>query len=225
MISEQLAMLMKTLLVKRIDSSFHAFIMSLHRYHQANSAMVKMFENNRIYIAPKLNVNEFIHDDNEQELVAILEESDDPNLIRQFTPEDFNLRFLEGLKHDQKVLDQLVSLWAGITTDPKLDTLISKLKGEFFSKDINDNGKLVLFSESKETTNYLYEELKKHGFTKMLAIDSGNMSTYVDTIAENFDANYDLMKQKDDFNIITTEVLAEGVNLHRSNIIVNYDIP
>src|SRR5690606_3031090 len=39
MISDQLAMLMKTLLVKRIDSSFHAFKMSLHRYHQANSAM------------------------------------------------------------------------------------------------------------------------------------------------------------------------------------------
>lgn len=226
MISEQLAMLMKTLLVKRIDSSFHAFKMSLHRYHQANSAMVKMFANNRIYIAPKLNVNEFIHDDNEQELVSILEESDDPNLIRQFSPDDFNAGFLEGLKHDQEVLDQLVNLWANITTDPKLDRLITKLKGEFFSKEINDNGKLVIFSESKETTNYLYEELRKQGFTKILAIDSGNMSNYVDTIAENFDANYDLMKQKDDFNIIiTTEVLAEGVNLHRSNIIVNYDIP
>ena len=226
MISEQLAMLMKTLLVKRIDSSFHAFKMSLQRYHQANSAMVKMFENNRIYIAPKLNVNEFIHDDNEQELVSILEESDDPNLIRQFSPDDFKPGFLEGLKHDQEVLDQLVSLWANVTTDPKLDKLISKLKGEFFSKEINDNGKLVLFSESKETTNYLYDELKKHGFTNMLAIDSSSLSNYVDTIAENFDANYDLMKQKDDFNIIiTTEVLAEGVNLHRSNVIVNYDIP
>lgn len=226
MISEQLAMLMKTLLVKRIDSSFHAFKMSLQRYHQANSAMLKMFDNNRVYIAPKLNVNEFIHDDNEQELVSILEESDDPNLIRQFNANDFKSGFLEGLKHDQEVLDQLVNLWAKVAADPKLNKLISKLKGEFFAKDINDNGKLVLFSESKETTNYLYEELKKHGFTGLLAIDSSNMSNYVDTVAENFDANYDLMKQRDDFNIIiTTEVLAEGVNLHRSNVIVNYDIP
>lgn len=226
MISDQLAMLMKTLLVKRIDSSFHAFKMSLQRYHQANSAMVKMFANNRIYIAPKLNVNEFIHDDNEQELVAILEESEDPNLIRQFNPGDFKAGFLEGLKHDQEVLDQLVSLWQDVVSDPKLDKLVSKLKGEFFSSEINDNGKLVLFSESKETTNYLHEELRKRGFTKLLAIDSSNMSNYVDVITENFDANYDLMKQKDEFNIIiTTEVLAEGVNLHRSNVIVNYDIP
>ena len=46
-----------------------------------------------------------------------------------------------------------------------------------------------------------------------------------DTIQENFDANF-LGKQKDDFNIlITTDVLAEGVNLHRANVIVNYDTP
>ncbi|GIV43105.1 MAG: hypothetical protein KatS3mg035_0228 [Bacteroidia bacterium] len=33
-------------------------------------------------------------------------------------------------------------------------------------------------------------------------------------------------KWKNDYDIIiTTEVLAEGINLHRSNIIVNYDVP
>jgi ERCC4-related helicase/HKD family nuclease len=225
-ISDQLAMLMKTLLVKRIDSSFHAFKMSLSRYHQANAAMVKMFENDRIYIAPKLNVNEFIHDDNEEELIEILEETTDPNLIRQFKSSDFKPGFKEGLMHDQEVLDELAALWSDVTADPKLDKLVAKLKTEFFSKSINDNGKLVLFSESKETTKYLYDELKKRGFSKMLAIDSGSLSNYVDVITENFDANYDLMRQKDDFNfIITTEVLAEGVNLHRSNVIVNYDIP
>lgn len=226
MISDQLSMLMKTLLVKRIDSSFHAFKMSLSRYHRANGALIKMFENDRIYIAPKLDVNEFIHDDNEQELVAILEESDDPNLIRQFTTADFNSGFLEGLKHDQEVLDQLTGMWVNVVSDPKLEKLIEKLNGEFSSAGVNDNGKLIIFSESKETTNYLYEELKKRGQKKVLAIDSGNLSNYVDVITENFDANYDLMRQKDDFSIlITTEVLAEGVNLHRSNVIVNYDIP
>lgn len=45
------------------------------------------------------------------------------------------------------------------------------------------------------------------------------------TIEENFDANYD-GEWKDDYNvIITTEVLAEGVNLHRANVILNYDTP
>ena len=35
-----------------------------------------------------------------------------------------------------------------------------------------------------------------------------------------------MVKKKNDYNIlITTEVLAEGINLHRSNIIINYDTP
>lgn len=42
-------------------------------------------------------------------------------------------------------------------------------------------------------------------------------------IRENFDANYN-GEQKNDYDIIvTTEVLAEGINLHRANTILNYD--
>lgn len=226
MISEQLAIIMKTLLVKRIDSSFYAFKQSLRRYHDANRAMVKMFENDRVFIAPKLSVNEFINNDNEAELIKLFEESTDPNAIRQLSQADFREGFYEGLLHDQRILDQLVAKWDKVEDDPKLDELVKRLKTEFFSKSINNQGKLVMFSESKETTLYLYDELKKRGFTKLLAVDSENVRDLVDTIAENFDANHNTMLQKDDYNfIITTEVLAEGVNLHRSNIIINYDIP
>jgi superfamily II DNA/RNA helicase len=45
-------------------------------------------------------------------------------------------------------------------------------------------------------------------------------------VEANFDANYNSDKQKNDYNIVlATEVLAEGVNLHRSNVIINYDTP
>ena len=44
-------------------------------------------------------------------------------------------------------------------------------------------------------------------------------------IEENFDANYE-GEQKSDYDvIITTEVLSEGVNLHRANVVLNYDTP
>lgn len=46
-----------------------------------------------------------------------------------------------------------------------------------------------------------------------------------ETIQENFDANY-TGEQKNNFNIlVTTDVLAEGVNMHRANVVVNYDTP
>ena len=40
----------------------------------------------------------------------------------------------------------------------------------------------------------------------------------------NFDANSKV--KNDDYDVlVTTEVLAEGVNLHRANVILNYDTP
>ncbi len=41
----------------------------------------------------------------------------------------------------------------------------------------------------------------------------------------NFDANYQGSQKNDIDILITTEVLAEGINLHRANVIVNYDTP
>ena len=41
---------------------------------------------------------------------------------------------------------------------------------------------------------------------------------------DNFDAK--VKRPKDDYRIlVSTEVLSEGVNLHRSNVVINYDIP
>lgn len=225
-ISDSLAKIMKTLLVKRIDSSFEAFKMSLKRYHKANSAMVKMIENGRIFIAPKLGVNDYILNDNEDTLQKILEDTQDPNIIQAFSVEEFAPEFTDGVYHDQKVLDKLLESWSKIIQDPKYDELVFRLKNELMLKNINDNGKLILFSESKETTDYLSKRLKKDGFERLISVDSSNQKDLADTIDANFDANLKFEVQKNDFDIIiTTEVLAEGVNLHRSNVIVNYDIP
>lgn len=225
-ISDSLAKIMKTLLVKRIDSSFHAFKMSLKRYHDANTAMLKMIENGRIFIAPKLGVNDYILNDDEDTLQQILEDTQDPNVIQAFSVKEFSPEFIDGIYHDQKVLDKLVESWSKIIQDPKYDELVFRLKNELMKKDINDNSKLILFSESKETTDYISRRLKKDGFERLISVDSSNQKDLSDTVAANFDANLKLDEQKNDYDIIiTTEVLAEGVNLHRSNLIVNYDIP
>jgi hypothetical protein len=70
LISDQLATIMRVLLVKRLDSSFHAFRQSLNRFRDATRVMVDMFEKGTIYIAPNLRVNEFHLDGREAELLA-----------------------------------------------------------------------------------------------------------------------------------------------------------
>ena len=227
LISIQLAGIMKTLLVKRIDSSFYAFKQSLKRYYQANKVMLDMFEKGMIYIAPNLKVNELLSEGREDELIRQIEEAQytDPT-IEVCTPEDFEIIFIDGLKQDGQILKELVEAWDRVTYDPKLDIFINEyMKGKLFDKSINQEGKLVIFSESKETTKYLSDALKANGFNRVLTVQSDNRNDKMSALEANFDANYKGEK-KNDYNIvISTEVLAEGVNLHRANVIVNYDTP
>lgn len=186
-----------------------------------------MFEKGVIYIAPNLKVNELLSEGREEELIKLIEEAKDTDpTIEICTPEDFEDGFKEGLEQDGQILAGLVDAWDKITYDPKLDIFINEyLKEKLFDKSINHEGKLVVFSESKETTNYLSEELKKNGFSRVLTVQSDNRDDRMPIIEANFDANYKGEKKNDYNIIISTEVLAEGVNLHRANVIVNYDTP
>jgi len=225
-ISDELAGIMKTLLVKRIDSSFFAFKQSLNRYYQANKVMLDMFEKGTIYIAPNLKVNELLSNGKEEELIKLINEAvyADPT-IEICSPSDFLPGFKDGLEQDGGMLKELVEAWSKIDYDPKLDIFLDYLKNRLFDKAINNEGKLLVFSESKETTKYLSDALKKAGYTRLLTVQSANRNEMMPVLRENFDANYDGEKKNDFDIIISTEVLAEGVNLHRSNIIVNYDTP
>ena len=114
-----------------------------------------------------------------------------------------------------------------MSDDPKLELFTENLKHTFLSSEINPTGKLVVFSESVDTIKYLYDYLHNTmGREDVLLITASNRNKKKSQVRANFDANVPAEEQKDDFNIIlTSDVLAEGVNLHRSNVIVNYDSP
>lgn len=142
-----------------------------------------------------------------------------------FTADCFDPIFLNMLHHDREILQRLNSDWEQEQDDPKFDKFRENLTHKFFDKAINPSGKLVLFSESVDTLSYLYERLTKEiGRTDVLMVTAANRNRLMPTIKENFDANFENESTK--YNIIiTSDVLAEGVNLHRSNVIVNYDSP
>jgi superfamily II DNA or RNA helicase len=229
-ISQQLAVIMRTLLVKRLDSSFTAFKESLRRFCDATRVMVEMFERGAVYIAPNLPVTPLLLADREDELVALIadRQATDPT-IEVCTPADFSDDLLAGLQSDLAKTTPILAEWAKLVSsgvDPKFDEFILRLRGELCDRAINHEGrKLVVFSESKETTEYLRRRLSSEGFPKVLVVDSDSRAALRDEVAANFDANY-TGKRRHDFDIlISTEVLAEGVNLHRANIVVNYDTP
>lgn len=225
--SNQLSRIMKTLLLKRLDSSFYAFKASIKRFLDAAESMMAMKEKGRIIIAPNLNVNQYIMDDNEE---ALFESATDlidiDESISIVTPEDFSPDYWIGMEKDVVILKELNDRWASVTSDPKLESFVNSLNDGLFDPKKNKEGKLVIFSESKETTDYLYNSLIERKFKNVISVNSGNRKSLMTVITENFDANYNHLKQKNNVSIIiTTEVLAEGINLHRSNTIVNYDTP
>lgn len=227
-IAQQLAWIMKTLLVKRLDSSFFAFTNSVRRFRDATQAMVTMFKSGNIYIAPNLNVSDYILEDREDELIAAIAEAQgtDPT-ITIATPNDFRPEFLEGLLHDADVLAELVTRWEAVKHDPKMDEFLTRLPSDLLNPKTNPTGKLVIFSEARDTTTYLAEQLDSNGFGPVLIVDSHNRKAVMPVVRANFDANvpHDT-DRKDDYRIlISTEVLAEGVNLHRAHVVVNYDTP
>lgn len=120
----------------------------------------------------------------------------------------------------------MVKEWNAITNDPKLEVFIKELKKQFLNKKTNVEGKLLIFSESKDSVDYVAKALTDAGRKDVLVISAANRKQMYDTIVTNFDANLEEDKQVNDYNIIiTTEVLAEGVNLHRSNVVIHYDTP
>ena len=232
MIATQLAKIMKTMLVKRIDSSFYAFRQSIRRFCEATDAMVKMFDNGRIFIAPNLPVSDMINDGKEDELLDLVtnlmdtERSAAPATIDICTADDFEPGFYEGLLRDQRILNDLSKAWTDLgDEDPKIDTFIQYIQNTLFGPE-NREKKLVVFSESKETTEYVARRLKAAVSHRILTVDSHTRKDRMPAIRANFDANLPTDQQQNDLDIIiSTEVLAEGVNLHRANVIVNYDTP
>ena len=57
LISRSLAGIRKNGLVKRLESSFHAFQVSIENFKKANQNMINMFDNDKVFIAPDLDIN------------------------------------------------------------------------------------------------------------------------------------------------------------------------
>lgn len=224
-VGQTLAGIYRVHMVKRLESSFHAFKLSLATLLRITDDMLKMFAEDKVIIAPDLNVKDL--QAKGMELDEIIEKALEKGYNESdilYKSEDFDPDFIAMLQHDKKVLEVLNTDWKQEHDDQKFDLFREKLENEFFDSR-NLSGKLVVFSESVDTLNYLKGRLENElGRKDVLTVTAENRDRRATDIKENFDANSTV--KKDRYNIIlTSDVLAEGVNLHRSHIIVNYDSP
>ena len=239
-ITKRLSKIMQILLVKRLESSFDAFRDSLENLARYTDNMIAMLDADTVFICPDDDVNLVFKKqgydiDRVQTVLRDIIRRKGGNNI-EYTADDFKDEYREALEKDKRIIDELVFEWETIKYDPKFDKFKTNLETSLFNKEINnpkgkDKPRLVIFTEAIATQNAIVEYLNDLGSIgdyklNVLSISAKNRKDKQDVIYQNFDANCKAEDKRDDYNIIvTTEVLAEGVNLHRSNVILNYDTP
>ena len=224
-------------MVKRLESSIPAFRSSLRSLIKYTDQMLNMFAKNKIVIAPDYDVKDIIdkHDGDIDAALAELEKN-----YSEFKAEDhvyatdaFRPDLLEKLRNDSDALQALAREWDALcerVNDPKLEVFKEQLTKEgLFNPKTNPSGKLVVFTESAETAHYLCKQIEEtipRLRRRSLCVESKTFNKSRALIQANFDANFAPDKQRDDIKILfTTDALAEGINLHRANVIVHYDTP
>jgi len=223
---KNLAGLMKVLLLKRLESSFYSFVNSLERFLESHRRVLQEFERSgKVYMSKKVDVYDLLEDlkDSDNPDFELLSEIEESGNVTVYEREKLREDFYKNLKRDTETIEELYLKWKSLNRDPKLSELLKLLNQDV---RVSEAPKVLIFTEFAETAEYLESSLKKEFGSGVIAYTSSSGRSTREKILENFDPNLPEHRRKDDIRIlITTDVLAEGINLHRANVIINYDIP
>ena len=222
---------MKMLLVKRLESSFYAFKCSLKRFEDSYVKFIEMYKSGTVYIGKK-DISKYLEDDNDGAIEKFLAEGK----ITKYKSSEFNKDFLPDLESDLATIRKLIAIWDKIDEDPKYDEFRKQLL------KLKDN-QVIVFTESKDTADYLFDRLTAGGSgfdrTTVFEMSGEGGESYPNSLSKkSWDVKGAKKEIELDFNpssgmnrtnktkiLLTTDVLSEGVNLHKSNQIMNYDLP
>lgn len=224
---EKLVGLIRTLLLKRMESSIHAFKISIQNYINGHKVFLKLLDEGIIPIG-----------DVSYKAMALIVQSDPDSINEPETVDEFRKKIQEAgetkykieafdvekltsaIQKDIETFEQIYGLIHGITnkTDDKLIRLQKLLDEDYLGK------KVLIFTEFTTTANYLDDCLKWKGVKEQ--IDSTGNSI---DCARRFDPYNNPSpktrpKKSEEISLlISTDVLAEGVNLQAGEVVINYD--
>lgn len=181
-------------------------------------------------------------DDLDEEWFSAAEESEEykaPNEAKK-EPIDF-----EKLNAEIIELEQYLELAKRIKVDAKSEALLTALEQGFERMaQVGAERKVVIFTESRRTQDYLLQFLESRGYLGKVVTFSGNnnaagiQAIYNRWLAENqgtpkvtgspaIDKRSAIIEhfRSDAEILIATEAAAEGVNLQFCSLLINYDLP
>ncbi len=208
---------MKGILVKRLESSFYAFRKTLDRFIESYTKFIAMAKTGKVYISKKVNVYDLLDGGDEKKLMYLIEQQD----VMEFETKEFSSQFFRDLESDLAQLKSLQFIWSLIAADPKLE----EFRHDLTANPIMKGRKAIVFTESTETAQYLYTQLRDLYGSRIVYYSGQSSPALKVEIEESFNPKFK-SRDNDKYDLlITTDVLAEGINLHRANVLVNYDLP
>ena len=192
------------ILQRRVSSSIEAGIKSLEkRLNKLREVLVKNLQ----IPGPRPELVE--------EYLNAIEELDEESIER--IEEELTMltaaKSLSELKEEIEELRDILELGKSLLNKP--DTKLQKVL-EIIKMEVNQGNKVIIFTEFRDTLNYLVRVLTKEGF--IVASIHGGMS-----FEER--RNQEEILKKAAQVMVATDAAGEGLNLQVANVVINYEIP
>lgn len=230
--------LMRINMLKRMESSISSFGFTVSNLLKRIDDLIEKLESHESNPKTDVSIQDVDFEDEEFDSQLI------GSKVKVLLHDVDRVKWLQDLKSDQKIMENLLIETAQITTerDAKLNHL-KKIITKKIQNPLNvDNKKVLVFTAFADTATYLYEHLstwmkEEHGLETALVVGSGSNKTTIpkfrpelNSILTNFSPlskernkiDYDITAEID--LLIATDCISEGQNLQDCDFLVNYDI-
>ena len=227
----RIAGLIRALVLKRLESSVEAFRSTVNALIGSNRNFKEALEAGYVPIGNTatrmLAGSQFDAD----ELLDVLQQEEQRRQDRGqrratlvHSTGDFKTdQWLDDLDEDYETLSEIKDRIKGIGPDD--DDKLHSLQGFLERQDVAQ-GKVLIFSESETTVNYLFEQLNPGGKHADIARLSGSVSREgAVNIVRRFSPVSNLSSPGNEIRILlATDVVSEGQNLQDCARVLNYDL-
>jgi len=236
---ESLIHLMRTNLLKRLESSSHAFKLTLSMLFKQVTDLLEKAEMTQKTgdFEFDLDISEFETDDERFQDLAI------GGKVKVLLQDMDLIRFTEELKDDQEKLEKLLDMVSVIDSnrDDKLQTLKAVIEEKIKNPINPGNNKVIIFSAFADTVIYLYDNLSEwllqKGLYSALVVGGDKNKTNMpdcrkdlNSILSSFSpiskgrAVYNPDEKNEIDIVFCTDCISEGQNLQDCDYLINYDI-
>ena len=209
----------KILLVKRLESGSYAFKKSIQNSIDTHRLAIKTLKDKGLFYTSRdynLKILDLLAEDDFNKIEELIEDGK----ANEYHFEDFTPKFIDDLENDLEILEEISRMWKSVEDYPKGIELARLL-----NEDLKDK-KVVIFTEFIDTAEDISRIISEECEGNVKVFTGKSNKEDMDEVLYNFDANIPEKRQRNDYRVlVTTDTLSHGVNLHRSNVIINFDIP